>query len=341
MASRIASSSLRTLAVTALVLAALLVVVLPASPRAVQPQFLACLVTGSGGPDDPAFNRLAAAGLHDADGSGVVSRAVRGGSQADYTRELTACARNGAGITIGVGYVMATAVDQVATAFPRQAFAIVDVDVKTLAHRPANVEGLLFREQEAGYLAGYAAGLWAARRGGTAVGSVGGLDIPPVERALAGFRFGAKRAHPGLRVLSGYSRDFTVPAACEHEALSQIAKGSVVEFQAAGPCGVGVLDAARAKGIVGIGLGADQASLGAHVLTSALERADVAVAAAVRAARAGQLTGGTNVFFDARNGGITLGRWSPRVGAAIRRAVAAQFVLLKAGKIPGIPTTVQ
>jgi basic membrane lipoprotein Med (substrate-binding protein (PBP1-ABC) superfamily) len=77
------------------------------------------------------------------------------------------------------------------------------------------------------------------------------------------------------------------------------------------------------------------------VLTSALERADVAVAAAVRAARAGQLAGGTNVFFDARNGGITLGRWSPRVGAAIRRAVAAQFVLLRAGKIPGIPTTVQ
>jgi basic membrane protein A len=341
MASRIASSSLRTLAATALVLAALLVIVLPAWSGAVQPPFLACLVTGTGGPDDPAFNRLAAVGLHDAEGSGVVSRAVHGGSQADYTRELRSCARDGAGITIGVGYVMATAVDQVATAFPHEAFAILDVDVKTLAHRPPNVEGLLFRGQEAGYLAGYVAGLWAAKRGGTAVGSVGGLDIPPVEGALAGFRFGAKRAHPGLRVLTGYSDGFAVPATCEHEALGQIAKGSVVEFQAAGPCGVGVLDAARAKGVVGIGLGADQASLGPHVLTSAVERADVAVEAAVRTARAGQLAGGTNVFFDARNGGVTVGRWSPRVGASIRRAVAAQFALLKAGKIIGIPTTVQ
>ena len=236
---------------------------------------------------------------------------------------------------------MATAVDAVATAFPHEAFAILDVDVKTLPHRPGNVEGLLFREQEAGYLAGYAAGLWAGRRGGAAVGSVGGLDIPPVERALAGFRFGAKRAHPGLRVLTGYAGDFSVPARCEHEALGQIAKGSVVEFQAAGPCGVGVLDAAEANGIVGIGLGADQASLGPYVLTTAVERADVAVEAAVRTARTGQPAGGTNVFFDTRNGGITVGRWSRRVGAPVRRAVAAQFALLKAGRITGIPTTVQ
>ncbi len=341
MASRIASSSLRTPAATVLVLAALFVIVLPGSSGAVQPPFLACLVTGTGGPDDSAFNRLAVAGLRDAEGNGVVVRAVRGSSEPDYTRELRSCARDGAGITIGVGYVMATAVDQVATAFPHEAFAILDVDVKTLAHRPANVEGLLFREQEAGYLAGYAAGLWAARRKGTAVGSVGGLDIPPVERALAGFRFGAKRAHPGLRVLTGYAGDFAVAGRCERQALDQIARGSVVEFQAAGPCGVGVLDAARAKGIVAIGLGADQSPFGPHVLTSAVERADVAVEAAVRTARTGQPAGGTNVIFHTGNGGITVGRWSPWVGAAIRRAVANQFALLKAGKITGIPTTVQ
>ena len=340
MASRIASSSLRTPAAAALVLAALVVIALPASSSAVEPPFLACLVTGAGGPDDQAFNRLAAVGLHGAEGGGVVARAERGGSQADYLRELRSCAQDGAGITIGVGYEMATAVDQVATAFPRSAFAIVDVDVKTLTHRPANVEGLLFKQQEAGYLAGYAAGLWAARRGGKAVGSIGGLDIPPVERALAGFRFGAKRASPGVSVLHAYSGDFTVAAKCEQQALDQIGKGSVVEFQVAGPCGLGVFSAVRAKGIAGIGFGADQASLGPFVLTSALERADVAVEAAVRGARAGKLGGGTNVVFDARNGGITLGKWSPRVSAAVRNAVTAQFALLKAGKIAAIPTTV-
>jgi basic membrane protein A and related proteins len=331
----------RRLAAAALAVAALVLLALPASSSALQPPFLACLVTGTGGPADAAFNRLAATGLHGAGGSGVVGRSVHGSSQADYVHALTSCARDGAGITIGVGYQLATAVDQVATAFPRSAFAIVDVDVRTLSHRPANVEGLLFNAQQAGYLAGYIAGLWAGRRGGKTVGSVGGLDIPPVEQALAGFRFGAKRAHPGLRVLTSYSGDFAVPAQCAQRALDQIGDGSVVEFEAAGPCGRGVLTAARAKDIVGIGLGADHASLGPSVLTSALERADVAVEAAVRIARSGQLDGGTNVILDARNGGISLGEWSPRVGLAVRRAVAAQLALLKAGKITGIPTTVQ
>ena len=58
--------------------------------------------------------------------------------------------------------------------------------------------------------------------------------------------------------------------------------GAVVEFQVAGACGLGVLAAARAKGILGIGFGTDQSSLGSFVMTSALERADVAVEAAVR-----------------------------------------------------------
>lgn len=321
--------------------AAIPIVALPSLSGAVQPPFLACLVSGVGGPDDPAFDRLAVTGLHGAEGSGVVGRAVRGTSQADYVRELRACAEDGAGITIGVGYELATAVDQTATAFPRAAFAIVDVDVRTLTHRPANVEGLVFKQQEAGYLAGYLAGLWAARRGGKAVGSIGGLDIPPVDRALAGFRFGAKRAHPGLRVLNAYSGDFAVTARCQQQALDQIGKGSVVEFQVAGPCGAGAFAAARVKGVSAIGFGADQSSAGPYVLASVLERADVAVAAAVEGARSGRQAGGTNMTFGAANGGITLGSWSPRVGAAVRRAVAAQFTLLKAGKITGIPTTVQ
>ena len=342
MESRIASSSPRARAAAlAALAAAVLIVVLPASSAAVRPPFLVCLVTGVGGPEDESFNQLAVAGLHAAETRGVVGRAVRGTSQADYVHELTSCVEDGAGITIGVGYELSTAVDRTATMFPRASFAIVDVDVRTLTHRPANVEGLVFKQQEAGYLAGYAAGLWAARRGGKAVGSIGGLDIPPVDRALAGFRFGAKRASPGLTVLTGYSGDFAVPAKCQEQALGQIAKGSVVEFQVAGPCGAGVFTAARSKGISGIGYGADQSSFGPAILTSVLERADVAVVAAVRGARSGQPGGGTNLIFGAGKGGITVGPWSPRVGAAVRRAVAGQLALMKAGKITGIPTTVQ
>jgi basic membrane protein A len=339
MASLIASSS-RRLPGVALAASAIAFAALVASPAgAVKAPFVACLVTGTSGTADAAWNRLAAAGLQSVEGRGVVTRVAAASSQNDYLRELDVCARDGAGITIAVGYAMSTAVDRVATAYPRAAFAILDVDVRTLTHRPANVEGLVFRQQEAGYVAGYAAGLWAARRHGAAVAGVGGLQIPPVERALAGFRFGAKRANPGLPVLNAYSGDFTLAAKCRHQALAQIANGAVVEFEVAGACGAGVIAAARAKGMMGIGFGADQSATGAQVLTSVVERADVAIAAAVHAARAGALAGGTNVFFDAHNRGIDIGTWSPRVPLSIRRAVAGQLALLRAGKIAGIPTT--
>jgi basic membrane protein A len=328
-------------AALAVLTAAILIVVLPASSAAVSPPFLACLVTGAwSGLDDPATGQLAAVGLRAAEGHGVVGRILHGATQAEVTQDLETCARNRAGITIGVGYGMSSAVDEVATAYPGSAFAIVDVDARTLTHRPKNVAGLIFKEQQAGYLAGYAAGLWAAARHGSTVGSVGGLDIPPVDRALAGFRFGAKRAAPGLRVLSGYSGDFAAPAKCQREALSQIGQGAVVEFQVAGPCGEGALTAARSKGRMAIGFGADQAANGPSVLTSVLDRADVAVASTIRDARSGVLFGGKNVAFGVGNGGIAIGTWSARVSPRLRRAVAAQLTLLKEGKLPPIPTTV-
>ena len=342
MASRIASSSATGRTTIAIVIAAVFAVfaaLIPASSVAVQPPFLACLVTGAGDTNDPSFNLLAAAGLQAAERRGVVGREAHATAQAGYERELRACAQDGAAITVAVGYGMASAVDRIATEYPRAAFAVVDVDVRTLPHRPANVTGVLFREQQAGYLAGFTAGLWAAAHDGAAVGAVGGLDIPPIERALAGFRFGAKRAQPGLRVLTSYSGDFSVPAKCERQALGQLARGSAVEFAVAGTCGAGALTAARAKGAVAIAFGADPGS-GAHwVLATALERVDVAVEATVLDARGGRLRAGKNTFFTVANGGIGVGGWSARVPPAMRRAVSRQVALLAADRLPAIPTT--
>ena len=120
---------------------------------------------------------------------------------------------------------MTDAMDAIASAFPNNKFAIVDVDVTVMKHKPKNVEGLLFKEQEAGYLVGYAAGLWAKSHGGKAVGSVGGLKIPPVDRYIAGFQYGAKKADPGIKTLNDYSKDFVKQAKCKEKALNQIAQG--------------------------------------------------------------------------------------------------------------------
>jgi len=62
---------------------------------------------------------------------------------------------------------------------------------------------------------------------------------------------------------------------------------------------------------------------------------------AIQAANHGKLAGGTNKQFSASIGGVGYGKWSSKVPASIKSAVAAQFRLLKAGKIKGIPTTVK
>jgi basic membrane protein A len=303
--------------------------------------FSACLVTDIGGLNDKSFNHLAYVGLLAAEKQGVTGRVIQSKSSADYIPNLQACVRQGAGITIGVGFLMQDAMDAVATSFPKDKFAIVDVDVTGLKHKPKNVQGLLFKEQEAGYLVGYAAGLWAKAHSGKAVGSVGGIKIPPVDRYIAGFQYGANKADPGITTLNDYSQDFVVQSKCKEKALNQIAQGSIVEFQVAGQCGLGVLDAAHEKGVFGIGVDADQGYLGSWVMTSALKRVDVAVHSAITAAKTGTLKTGVNAVFGANKNGVGYGKWSPKVPASIRAAVAKQYGLLKAGKIKGIPTVVK
>ena len=75
-------------------------------------------------------------------------------------------------------------------------------------------------------------------------------------------------------------------------------------------------------------------------MTSALKKVDVAVYNAIKRAQAGTIKTGTNKQFGADIGGVGYGKWSPKVPASIR-ASAAQYALLKAGKIKGIPATVK
>ena len=194
---------------------------------------------------------------------------------------------------IAVGFLMADAVDTVAKRFPDVNFAIIDYAQEELKSKPANVRGLLFKEQEAGYLVGYLAGLLVEQEAGSrqVIGSVGGLKIPPVDRYIAGYRAGAKAANPKIETLNAYSQDFVDQAKCKEAALDQIARGARVIFQVAGQCGLGALSAAQEKNVRGIGVDADQAYLGEHVLTSALKKVDVAVFQTIQAVQDGSFDG--------------------------------------------------
>jgi basic membrane protein A len=299
------------------------------------------VVTDIGGINDRSFNALANAGIQRAAKElGVEERVVISKSNADYVPNLTQLAQQQFDLIVPVGFLMADATNTVATKLPDSNFAIVDFSAAALKDKPKNVQGLLFKEQEAGYLAGYLAGLWAKDNNAKAVSTVGGQKIPPVDHYIAGFQAGAKEAFPGIETLNGYSQDFVDQAKCKEIALDQIAKGSKVVFQVAGGCGLGALDAAKEKGVQGIGVDADQAYLGEHVLTSALKKVDVAVFDAIKRAQDGTFEGGTDVIATVENGGVGLGKISA-AGQKYADQVKEIEEQIASGELTDIPDTVK
>ena len=301
------------------------------------------LVTDLGQLNDRGFNQLAYEGLKRAQRElGVKGRVVQSASAADYIPNMRRLARDGYDLIIGVGFAQGDAIDTVASRFPQGKFAIIDVDQSSLKHKPNNVVGLIFKEQEVGYLAGYLAGLAEKRRSGPdVIGSVGGFKEPPVDRFIAGYQAGAKKADPGIKVINGYSSDWDDQAKCKELALNQIGRGAGVVFQVAGGCGLGALDAAREEKVWGIGVDADQAFLGPHVLTSAQKKVDAAVLATIKSVQDGTWKGGRNVVFGLKEDGVGLGTISKRASRADLAAVEDVSAQIVSGEISGIPTTVK
>ncbi len=278
------------------------------------------LITDLGQLNDDGFNELAYNGLKRAERElGVQGRVVESKSAADYVPNMASLARAGYDLIIGVGYAQGDALATAAKRFPDTKFAIVDVDQSTLKGTPANVEGLLFREQQVGYLTGYLAALEAKRAGGNRISAVAGFKEPPVDRYIAGYKAGAEAAVPGTIVKWGYSQDWDDQAKCKELALNQIAAGSKVVFQVAGGCGLGALLAAKEKGVWGIGVDADQSFLGPHILTSALKGVDSAVFLTAKAVQDGLFEGGDERRVRARPGRCRPRQVQPRRERGRRR----------------------
>jgi basic membrane protein A len=151
--------------------------------------------------------------------------------KSDVEREavLRRFASRGEDPIIAIGFPFVSAVDKVARDFPKTRFVIVDAVVD----RP-NVQSVVFKEQEGGYLVGMMAAM-ASKTG--KVGMVGGMDLPIIRRIACGYEKGAKAARPGTVVLETYAGDtpaaFTDPARGAELARSEIGQGADVVLQAA------------------------------------------------------------------------------------------------------------
>ncbi len=300
------------------------------------------LIVDRGQLDDNGFNELAFGGLKRAEKElAIEGRVLESATAADYIPNMTSLARDGYDLVIGVGFAQGDAIGKVAQKFPDVGFAIIDVDQAFVPGKPANVQGLLFREEEVGYLVGYLAGLEEKRRAGAdVISAVGGMKEPPVDRFVAGYFAGAEKAAPGIKTLLDYSQDWDDQAKCKELALNQIARGSNVVFQVAGGCGLGALNAAGERDRWGIGVDADQSFLGPHILTSAQKGVDSAVFLTIKSIQDGSWKGGGNATFGLKEEGVGLGKVSPDVPREDVDQVEQIKQQIADGEITGIPTEV-
>ncbi|MFJ3822693.1 BMP family lipoprotein [Streptomyces nodosus] len=239
-----------------------------------------------GGKGDQSFNDAAFSGLQKAEKDlGVSGRDIEpqdGESTADKVQRLEQLAKSGYNPIIGVGFVYAPAVKQVAAKYPKVTFGIIDDDTV----QAKNVADLVFHEEQASYLAGVAAAKATKKNH---IGFIGGVDIPLIHKFEAGYIQGAKSVNPKIKIESQYLTQtaeeggFSSPDKGENATNGQIDAGADVIYHAAGLSGQGVIKAAAEHKVWAIGVDSDQYEQSAlakykdSILTSALKNVQGAV----------------------------------------------------------------
>jgi basic membrane protein A len=318
----------------------------PATHKA---SFTAALVSDIGKFTDKGFNQNQLKGLNEAKAKyGINTLALQSNSTSDYAPNFNTAVRKGANIVIAAGFLLAGTEATYASKFPNTDFAITDYTVHTspfankkgvvLPAYAKNVEGLTYMANESGCLVGILAAKMAKKMGGTAVGAVGGIKIPPVDIWIAGYKYCVQKVAPGMKVLVQYSNDFVATDKCQTVAENEIAQGAKVLFQVAGGCGLGTLKAADNAGLWGIGVDVDQYKDAKRVLTSGIKRVDNGVLDAIQQAQAGQFKGGTDLVFDLKNGGMGVGKISPDVPASWIKLMNQYRARIVAGTLK-VPTS--
>ncbi len=267
------------------------------------------LIPDISGIDDNSFNSLAYQGLLRAQTNfGVIGSVYAPALPDQYSAKLQQCVSDGNDLCIGVGFLLANAVEAAAMAYPGTKFAIVDA---SYASYPSNLRGILFAVEEAGYLAGVLA---ANMTDSQIIGAIGGMQIPPVDRFIYGYRQGAICSAPAIQTMISYTGDFTDPVLGAEYAVEQLNQGADVIFAVAGSTNIGIELRTTFAQKWAIGVDVDNyytifdggAVDGAeYLLTSAVKRVDNAVYATIADLVAGTFTSGEKEY-DLESDGVGL-----------------------------------
>ena len=299
--------------------------------------FTVNLVTDIGKVDDGTFNQFAFEGMQGAlDCFGIEeSSFIETVSEADYAANIATSLEADPDVVVTVGFLITTDTEAAANDNPDVKFIGIDQFLETY---PDNMVGVIFNEDESGYIAG---ALAASLSGSGVIGVVAGReDVPPVVKFVNGYTVGAESVNPDIRVLSIYNESFNDPAKGASDANQFIGEGADVIFGAGGPTGSGGVKAAAEAGVWGIGVDQDEyfttfsggtAPGSEYLASSAIKRVDLATFRLIAQAIEGTFEGGILVG-TAGNDLIT---YAPFHDADIPAEVADAVETTRAGLADG------
>jgi basic membrane protein A len=257
------------------------------------------LVTDVGKVDDKSFNQSAWEGVEKAKKDlGADTRYIETTDPKDYAKNIEQFAGSDYNVIVSVGFALAEATVAAAKKYPNIKFIGVD-QFQAPGQELANLTGLIFDEDKAGFLAGALAAQMS--KAGT-IGQVLGTDVvPPVVKFGKGFEAGAAHAKPGTKVLTWYhpgglAKGFTDPEEGKKQALQMIAQNADVIFGAGGQTGNGALLACAERNVLCIGVDTDQyltvPQAQKVLLSSAMKLITPGVFDLTKAAKEGEFKGG-------------------------------------------------
>lgn len=278
--------------------------------------FSVAMVTDVGGIDDKSFNQSAWKGIKDFGKANNLEKGdggydyLQSQNASDYTTNLNKLVRRDFDLVFGVGHIIADAVEEIAGQQPDTHFALIDGVIEG-----QNVVNVLFKDQEAGYLAGVAAALSTKTN---KVGFVGGVKLNVIERFEAGFVAGVESINPDIEIDVEYTGAFDRAELGKATANLMYTSGVDVIFHAAGGTGTGVFAEAKERktadknaNVWVIGVDSDQYDEGQVgddniTLTSAMKRVDLAVEKISELAMNGEFQGGETIVYGLAEEGVFL-----------------------------------
>ena len=296
------------------------------------------LVTDVGKVDDKSFNQSAWEGAQAAAADlGVKAEYIESSDQKDYAPNIKQLIDKGATTIITVGFALGEETGKAATANPNLKFIGVD---QFQATPIANYSGLIFPEDQAGYMAGALAGLVTKTN---KVAAVLGTDtVPPVKRFGEGFKNGVKATNPKAEVIVTYhepNNAFGDPAWGATTAKQALDNGADIVFGAGGGTGNGALaEVAKKAGALCIGVDTDQYDTVPEakpcLLTSAMKNIKDGVVTLSKAAADGSMKGGN---FTGSVGLAPYHDNDSKVSADVKTKIDGIIADVKSGKIdPGV-----